>query len=471
MFSRRSVSAFATPFAAVWSGEYDRAAAELHNDTRPGAAVMRARVYGNLHLEHRVLAEYETGAWAGLDRVESALYRAVVASALHVTRDHRAARSLSGAVERDVSRLHDPLLRLTVAYYRAIGEYAAGEQGTAERVVEATLAELDSLPTAVYVPREPYRFEGNHLRARLLQMRSIGCYMRDDYAGEERALIDAVLASELVHQRDLVHESNLLASLAKMFLRYPSLRARELVYVKARELRFSAHLDHRLAAIKAALIANRAIFGSSIDADILSGRSAPALPYRLSACIGTLLYARWSSVHAYREALAFALSVARAIDWNQPADDEANRLLTFAAIIAPHDAVAADEMLASFRCALAKYSPFLVSYRDPRRAVLERFARACIAKARGDLDDARAKFAEANAFWRARGFLVAAAFGGVEAFAVTADPEDLAPARAFVATYPQSDFSTRLCAALNACANATVPRFPYLASGCAVAAE
>ncbi len=471
MFSGRSVFVSASPFAAVWSGEYDRAVAELHNDTRAGAAVMRARVYGNLHMEHRVLADYAAGARSTLDPVESALYRAVVASALHVTRDHIKARALLDAIERDIARLDDPLLRLTVAYYRAIGEYAAGEQAAAECVVEATFAELDTLPTAAYVPRELYRFEANHLRARLLQSRSIACYVRHDYAGEERALIDALLASELVHQRDLVHESNLLASLAKMFLRYPSLRARELAYVKARGIRFSAHLDHRLAAIKAGLIANRAIFGSSIDADALGGRSAPALPYRLSACISTLMYARWPNVTAYREALAFALSVARASDWSQPADDEANRLLTFAALLAPHDVAVADELLACFRRALATYSPLLVSYRDPRRGVLERFAGACIAKARGNLDDARAGFAEANAFWRERGLLVAAAFGGVEAFAVTSDAEDLAPARAFVATYPQSDFSARLRAALDACANAAVPRFPYLANGCAAASE
>lgn len=464
MLPRRSSSSI-DPFAAVWAGEYDRAVAHLHNDTQPGAAVMRARVYGNLRLEVRVLDDYARGVSAALDPVESANYRAIVASAMHVMDDHARANALFDEIERDVAPLNDPLLEMTVATYRAIGAYAAGNQRDAERIAEATLAALDASSGESRVPRETYRFEGNHLRARLLQMRSIACYIRDDYAGEERALVDALLCAELVYRRDSALETNLLSGLAKMFVRFPSHRARELAYVKARSMRFTAHTDHRRAAIKAALAANRSIFGNSIDPETLGGRSAPMLPCRFSACIGALLYGAWADSAAYRNALDFAIAIARASDWSVPAEDEANRLLSFAALVAPHDPAIADEAVAAFERAFVRYSRLLVSYRDPRRATLEGFARGAIAKARGDRAGARAAFAAANAFWRDRGLLVAASFGGIEAFALSRDPGDLSPAKAFVATYPHTEFSQRLSAALRACARPNVPLFPYLADG------
>ncbi|GAC1615765.1 MAG: hypothetical protein NVS4B5_05710 [Vulcanimicrobiaceae bacterium] len=464
MFSRPS-ALHADPFAAVWAGEYDRAVAQLHNDRQPGATVMRARVYANLRLESRILADYAAGAGDALDPVESINYRAIVASAMHATSDHASARAVLAEAQRDASKLRDPLLNLTIAYYRGIGEYAAGEHDDAQAIFEETLVALEALPERARLPRESYRFEGNHLRARLLQNRSIGAYVRNDYAGEERALLDALMWAELVVRRDTVHESNILAALAKMFVRYPSHRARELVYVKARAMHFTAHIDHRRAAIKSGLAANRSIFGNSIDPETLGGRTAPMLPYRLSACIGTLLYGAWPDSTSYREAMDFAVTVARASDWSAPAEDEGNRLLTFAAIVAPHDVAIADELLRCFERAFATYSRYLVSYRDPRRATIERFARGCLAKARGDAPTATAAFAEVNIFWRERGLLVAAALGGLEAYPLTRDPADLSPARAFVATYPHTDFSNRLVAALDACRGTDVPLFPFLADG------
>jgi len=460
MFSRLSSSSV-NPFAAVWAGDYERALGELYNDTRPGATVMRARLYGHMRHERRVLAEYAAGANERLDVVESVIYRAIVASAMHATGDHETASRLLAAAERDAKSQRDPLLALTVAYYRAIGEYASGAQGGAEAISEATLARLDELDERHLLPREPYRFEGNHLRARLLQNRSIAHYVRGDYAVEERALVDALLCVELVRTRDVVLEANLLSALASMLFRFPSIRARELVYVKARALTFTAHTDHRRAAIKSALSANRLIFGNALSPETLGGRSAPMLAYRLSGCVGSLLYDTWPNVAAYRDEIAFAASLARASDWDVPSEDEANRLLTFAALVAAHDRALAEELVSCFERALRTYSRFLVSFRDPRRLMLEAFARASIAKAAGDTERARAEFEPANAFWRERGLMVPAALGGIEAYPLTGDERDLSPARAFVGTYPHSAFAQRLRAALAACAHSPVPMFPY----------
>ncbi len=462
MFSRRS-QPLADPFAAVWLGEYERAVALLHHDTRPGAAFTRARVYAHLRLTQRVVADYEAGADGTLGQTEAILYRSVVAWALQRHHDRDGALALVAQAERDAAGLRDPLLRATVAYYRAFVEYGAGDEVAAERTVEATLSLVETLGDSE--PREPYRFERNHLRARLFEIVGNIRGARGDYAGRERALIDAVLCAELVRNRDYVHEANLLASLSALLTEFPAVRARELVFVKALRLSWNAHIDRHRATIKAALAGNRTIFGNSIDAEALGGRSAPALSYRLSRCVGSLTYDAWPTSESYADELQFAVSIARASDWSEAADDGADRLLELAALVAPHDVAVARELFENSERASRAYSPFLVTCHDPRRSAIDAFARGCIAKAEGDSATALAGLNAANAFWRERGLLVRAAFGGIEAFALSRDDADLSAARAFVATYAQTAFARRLRAAL-AASDASTPRpFPYLGDG------
>lgn len=447
------------PFAAVWTGDYERAIGELYHETRPGAAVMRARVFGHLHLDARLVAEYESGIANSLEPTERAIYLAIAACA-HLAIDRTTdARTIFADAELAGAVLSDPLARASLGFYRVVFAFRSGDEIATVRHLNATLADLDTMPDLE--PREAWRYERNHLRARLLGVRAVLCGLHADYAGEERALSQALLCGELVRNRDAVHEAELLAALAGHTKHFPSISSRELVFLRARKFTWTTYVDRHRAMIKGALALNRVLFGGSIDAQALGGRSAPALATRIWPCVNALAFTTWSDARAYADELRFGLSLARASAWDTTLDDSASALLVLISVVAPNDLASARELLATYDRAIAALAPYVMTSQDPRRLAARGFAAGCIAKAEGDDDVARAAFSESLAFWRERGLRVRAAFGGIEAFAISRDARDLDDARAFVADFPEAPYTHRLQAALVACTSTMPPRFPY----------
>jgi hypothetical protein len=458
MVSRKAHGS-SNPFAAVWSGDYERAIAELYHETRPGAAVMRARVYGHLHLDARVVAESESGICNILEPTERAIYLAIVACAHLVIGRIGDAHAIFADAERACAALGDPLARATLGFYRVVFAFRSGDEAATAEHLCATLADLDAMPDIE--PRESWRYERNHLRARLHGVRAVLCGVDADYAGEERALSEALLCSELVRNRDAVHEAELLAALAGYTKDFPGISSREFVFLKAQKVTWTTYVDRHRAMIKGALTLNRVLFGGSIDAQALGGRSAPALATRIWPCVNALAFTTWSDAHAYADEVRFGLSLARASAWDTTLDDSASALLVLISVVAPNDLASARELLATYDRAIAALTPYVMTTQDPRRLAARGFAVGCIAKAEGDDVVARAAFAEALAFWRSHGLRVRASFGGIEAFAISRDARHLDDARAFVADFPEASYTRRLQAALTACASTLPPRFPY----------
>ena len=447
------------PFAAVWSGDYERAIGELYHETRSGAAVMRARIFGHLHLDARIVVEYESGICNALESTERAIYLAIAACAHLAIGRPADARGIFANAERAGAALADPLARATVEFYRVVFAFRSGDEAATAHHVRATLADLEGMPDLE--PRESWRYERNHLRARLLGVRAVLCGVHADYAGEERALSEALLCSELVRNRDAVHEAELLAALAGHTKHFPSISSRELVFLKARKFTWTTYVDRHRAMIKGALGLNRLLFGGSIDAQALGGRSAPALATRIWPCVNALAFTTWSDARAYADEMRFGLSLARSSAWDTTLDDSASALLVLVSVVAPNDLASARELLATYDRAIAALAPYVITSQDPRRLAARGFAAGCIAKAEGDDDVARAAFADALAFWREHGLRVRAAFGGLEAFAISRDARDLDDARAFVDDFPEAVYTRRLQAALAACTSTIPPRFPY----------
>lgn len=447
------------PFAAVWSGDYERAIGELYHETRSGAAVMRARVYGHLHLDARIVAEYESGICNVLEPIERAIYLAIAACAHLAIGRALDARAIFAESERAGAVLADPLARATLGFYRVVFAFRSQDEAATIAHVRSTLADLDALPDLE--PRESWRYERNHLRARLHGVRAVLLSLRGDYAGEERALCEAILCCELVRNRDAVHEAELLAALAVHTKHFPGISSRELVFLKARRFTWTTHVDRHRAMIKGALALNRMLFGGSIDVEALGGRSAPALATRIWPCVNALAFTTWSDASAYADEVRFALTLARGSAWDTTLDDSASALLVLIPVIAPSDLASARELLAIYDRAIAARAPYVITTQEPRQLAARAFAVGCIAKAAGDLARARAVFAESLAYWRGHGLRVRAAFGGIEAFGISRDARDLDDARAFVADFPEAPYARRLHAALSACASTTPPYSPY----------
>ena len=455
----RKFQGSSNPFAAVWSGDYERAIGELYHETRSGAAVMRARIFGHLHLDARLVAEYESGICNALEPTERAIYLAIAACAHLAIGRSGDARAIFADAERAGTALADPLARATLGFYHVVFALRSGDEAATVERVRATLVDLDTMPDLE--PRDSWRYERNHLRARLLAVRAILCGLRCDYAGEERALSEALLCCELVHNRDAVLEAELLAALAMHTKHFPSISSRELVFLKAQKFTWTSYVDRHRAMIKGALALNRVLFGGSIDAQALGGRSAPALATRVWPCVNDLAFTTWSDTRAYAEEVRFGLSLARASAWDTTLDDSASALLVLISVVAPNDLASARELLTMYDRAIAAIAPYVMTTQDARSLAARSFAVGCIAKAAGDDGVARAAFADSLAFWRGKGLRVRAAFGGIEAFAISRDARDLDQARAFVADFPEASYTRRLQAALTACMSTLPPRFPY----------
>ena len=106
---------------------------------------------------------------------------------------------------------------------------------------------------------------------------------------------------------------------------------------------------------------------------------------------------------------------------------------------------------------------------EGRRPALESFADATIAKARGNFEEALARYADSQKYWRGSEMIARAALTGLERFTMSRNDADLAPAADFLRRFPTTSFAKRLGKALERTATSSPGDFVFLNQGVSAA--
>jgi hypothetical protein len=452
-------------FDAVWRADFDRAVALLHNVDAPGSATMRSRVYLRMGLANRAIAEYDRTVTQHLHPRERAEMTVIASVGYRAIGDFKRSNELWQSSERIARELEDPLfdlLRLTVTTVR---DFSIGALDRSREAAERALLLADGLRDRE--ARFAYLFDGNHLRARVLDILSMHAALDDDQQKRERLLTDAILTSALVRRRDVFMEVNLLANLATVLALYPAARSRELVLSRAKAIAWTDHLDTKRMAIKRGLRSNKELFGFSEEIEQFGGRGYPTLALRVCDSVDRLLHSNWADRSAFDTELAFAIELAQRVSWDETTGEEFQSLASLAALVATRTpAVARAFMDVYHRKAKSLSGQFLYAW-DGRAIAVERFAEATIAKASGDYACALAKYAEARTFYQSREMRAHAAFAGLERYTLAQDSRDLEAAAEFLRAYPNSAFARRLGRAFERTPDAAPGDFIYLDQGAA----
>ena len=447
-------------FAAAWAAEDDRALAALHNVGWPGSRAMRARIYARKGLLERVLAERRGAeATASLDVAERVELGLIEAEMLAV-RGRRVEAVLALHAAAEVASARDRRLQAQIRCASAAVELSSGELHQAAAAVAAGFALTEMLGDDAI---GAYRLETNHVNARLFELRSRLRALRFAYAAQLDDLCRAISSAKLVHNRDAWHESGLLASLSTVVGSFPEASALRLLEAASDDLRWNANLGARESAVRGNLARAGRLFGFGDRIGAAAPRlGAPTLAARLALDADRLLFDAWHDAEAFDRECDFVATLAENVAWGEVASEEILGLATVALVLAPHDVARANAIKARYDRTLETLSREAAAFLEPRRVAFDDLVSAVIAKAAGDDESARALLDGCIAFWNAREMRAWAAIAMLERFELSGDEHDLAAARAFVATWPRSDFSARLRASLTAASAVPPARFPYV---------
>jgi hypothetical protein len=452
-------------FDAVWRADFDRAVALLHNVDAPGCATMRSRVYLRMGLANRAIAEYDRTVTQHLHLRERAEMAVIASAGYRAIGDCASANELWESSERVARELNDPLLDLLRLTVTTVRDFSIGQLDRSREAAERALILADDLRDreAQFV----YLFDGNHLRARVLEILSMHAALRDDQQERERLLTDAILTSALVRRRDIYIEVNLLANLATVLALYPAVRSRELVLSRAKAIAWTDHLDGKRTAIKRNLRSNKELFGFSEEIEQFGGRGYPTLALRVCESVDRLLHSNWADRSAFDSELAFATELAQRVYWHETTGEEFESLASLAALVATRQPATARAFMEIYHGKVRTLSGQFLYAWDGRGNAVESFAEATIAKASGDYARALAKYAEAQAFYKAHEMRAHAAFAGLERYTLAQDARDLEAAAEFLRAYPNSAFARRLGRAFERTPDAAPGDFIYLDQGAA----
>jgi hypothetical protein len=447
-------------FAAAWAADDDRALAALHNADWPGSRAMRARIYARKGLLERVLAERrEVEAARALDVPERVEVVLVAADMLGVRgRRVEAMLALHGAAE--IANGRDRRLQAHIRIASASVDLNSGDVRQAAAAVAAGFALTETLGDHA---ASAYRLETNHLNARLFELRSRLHALRFAYAAQLDDLCRAISSAKLVRNRDVWHESGLLAGISTAVGSFPEPSARRLLETASADVRWNAHLAARESSVRVNLARADMLFGFGDRLGVQAPPlGAPTLAARLALDADRLLFDDWHDAEVYDRELHFVATLGESIEWGEVAGEEIFGLATVALALAPRDLARAEAMKARYDRTLATLSREAAAFLEPRRVAFDDFVSAELAKARGDRESARALLDGCIAFWNARDMRAMAAIAMLERFELSNDERDLAAARAFVAAWPRSPFSARLRASLAAATEAPTASFPFV---------
>jgi hypothetical protein len=450
-------------FDAVWRADFDRAVALLHNVDAPGCATMRSRVYLRMGLANRAIAEYDRSVTQHLHPRERAELAIIASAAYRAIGDCASSNELWQSSERIARELDDPLLDLLRLTVTTVRDFSIGQLDRSRRDAERALVLADALRDRE--ARFAYLFDGNHLRARVLEILSMHAALDDDRQERERLLTDAILGAALVRNRDVFMEVNLLANLATLLAISPAARSRDLVLSRAKAIAWTDHLDEKRTAIKRGLRCNKDLFGFSEEIEQIGGRGYPTLALRVCDSVDRLLHSNWAERSAFDSELAFTTELAQRVYWHETTGEEFQSLASLAALAATRTPDVASALLALYRGKAKMLSGQFLYAWDGRATAFESFAEASIAKARGEHAQARAKYADAQAFYKARAMHAHAAFVGLERYTIGRDSRDLEEAAEFLRAYPNSAFARRLGRAFERTPDAAPGDFIYLDQG------
>jgi hypothetical protein len=426
---------------------------------------MRSRVYLRMGLANRAIFEFDRSMTQPLHPRERAEMAVLASVACRRVGDLARADELWQSSEALARELCDPLLdllRLTVTTLRdfSIGELDRSREGAERALVLAnTMRDREA--------QFCYLFDGNHLRARVLEVLSLHAALEGDHQERERLLTDAIFSSALVRRRDVFAEVDLLANLAAVLEAYPAARSRELVLSRANAIAWTDHLDAKRTSIKRGLRCNKDLFGFTEEIEHFGGRGYPTLALRVCDNVARLLHANWADRPAFDTELAFAIELAQRVDWQETTGEEFESLAWLAAVVATRQPEVASAFMETYRTKARTLSGEFLYAWDGRGRALENFAEATIAKARGDHAAALAKYAQAQAFYTARRMHAHAAFSGLERYTIGREARDLEPAADFLRAYPNSAFARRLGRAFERTSDAASGDFIYLDQGAA----
>ncbi len=447
-------------FAAAWAADDDRALAALYNADWPGSRAMRARIYARKGLLERVLAERrEAEATISLDAAEC-VELALIAAEMLAVRGRRVDAVLALHAAAEIANVRDRRLQAQIRIASAAVDLSSGDVRQAAAAVAAGFALTETLgdnaPNA-------YRLETNHLNARLFELRSRLHALRSAYAAQLDDLSRAISSAKLVRNRDVWHESGLLASISTVVGSFPERSARRLLEASIDDVRWNAHLGARESTVRVNLARADILFGAGDRIGAPAPRlGAPTLAARLALEADRLLFDVWHDAEAYERELDFVATLAESVAWGDVAGEEILGLATVSLALAPRDLARGEAIKARYDRALATLSREAAAFLEPRRVAFDDFVSAVIAKARGDVANARALLDGCIAFWNAREMRAWAAIAMLERFELSGDDHDLAAARAFIATWPRSRFSARLRASLGAANAVPAASFPFV---------
>jgi hypothetical protein len=421
---------------------------------------MRARIYARKGLLERVLAERrDAEATASLDVAERVELGLIVAEMLAV-RGRRVEAVLALHEAADGASARDRRLHAQIRCASAAVDLSSGDVRQAAAAVAAGFALAETLGDDAL---GGYRLETNHLNARLFELRSRLHALRFSYAAQLDDLSRAISSAKLVHNRDVWHESGLLASLSTVVGSFPEVSVLRLLETASGDLRWNANLGARESAVRVNLARAGMLFGFGDRIGAAAPRlGAPTLAARLALDADRLLFDAWHDAEAFDRERDFVATLAESVAWGEVASEDILGLATVALVLAPHDLARAKAIKARYDRTLATLSREAAAFLEPRRVAFDDLVSAVIAKAAGDDESARALLDGCIGFWNAREMRGWAAVAMLERFEFSGDERDLAAARAFVATWPRSRFSTRLRGSLSAVTAVPRARFPYV---------
>jgi len=446
-------------FAAVWDADNDRALALLHNVDAPGCAAMRARLWIRLKRFDRVVAEFERRELRSYAPQEAGSIACSAAFAHALLGEEREAQRALEDARSAASRSNDPLLKIQHAYAFARVDLVTGNLERSWRTLEE--ARLAAAACTELEARTAYQLELNHLRARILEHEGRHLGLHGDHEGQEACYVSALLIAEEAHYRDRWFEANLLAMLGESLAIYPSHRSRQYVFSRSMRFAWNSHLDSAASLVKRGLRNNRRLFGFDEQVETIGGRSAPSLAGRLGERIDALALDEWQNRKDFIEEMRFAVSIALDVDWTMTSRHEALHLARLGVLLTPYEPQLARKMLARYRARLQQLPVMPIVLEEPKRVMQEVFLEGCLLKAEGDLPGAAGSLLAVHDFWRRRGLGWLAAVAGIERYSITRDPSDLAAARDYLGTHPDTTFARRLGRALDRVPSSERTEFAY----------
>jgi hypothetical protein len=458
MVRPRQATALTEAAAAVWNAENYVALGLLHKSSLPGAAALRALVYNRSLRPELALREFEAHALDSLDPAEALMLSLSSARASADLGDFARARETLASAEAFASG--DPLLEIARLHGRAMVEYLAGRFDFVEEHASAALDLIERHPYAE--ARTEYQFELNHLRARVLELTGALHALHGEFEQLQSVLVEALLQSRLVRNRDYWLEAMLVANLAVLVAQLPNPRTRQLVMARAAEIPWNHDLDARRMYVHLGLTQHRRLFGADTLAGNDLGATAHSFAWRLVSCVEALGATDFEAPESFHEELRFADSLADRVGRAERSGEEWRSLLLLSSFVATCDAGRAKVLAERYASGMQTLSNALFVVHSPTRKGEEAFAGGCVAKAEGNFGGAAERLKESADTWARLGLPQWVATAGLERFTITRDDDDLRAARSFVRKHPATSFSRRLERALAAAPAAAVGDFIYV---------